>query len=204
MSIIFTKLFFSDVETHELYIEDPNGENSPPMFGGLCCRMAAVPYCCEDPVFDGMVVMNGTPSLSNKLVFASLMDWRLSLWNNRDQKEAARRPLLQIPINRDTCVLESEDSVISITNETNTWTLDPERSEDKSRWLMALLQHAADHRRWKIAASQKLPLGASSEVDLAENGQQSRKRPRYTKSFKRTRSKLFMLYNQAGVEDELI
>ena len=68
---------------------------------------------------------------------------------------------------------------------------------------MCLLQHAADHRRWKIAASKRLPLGALNEIRVSERGQ-IRKRARYTKSFKRTRSKLFMLYNQAGVEDELI
>ena len=174
------------------------------MFGGLCCRIAAMPYCCEDPIVDGMVKIFSEPSASKKLVFASLMNWRLSLWSSRDQKEAARRPFLQIPINRDTCVLEAEDSAISITNEASTWTIEPELSEDKSRWLMALFQHAADHRRWKVAATQKLPLGASNEVNLSETVAQSRKRPRYAKSFKRTRSKLFMLYNQAGVEDELI
>ena len=44
---------FSDVETHELYIEDPSGDNCPPMFGAICCRLAALPYCCEDPVMSG-------------------------------------------------------------------------------------------------------------------------------------------------------
>jgi hypothetical protein len=73
---------------------------------------------------------------------------------------------------------------------------------------MALLQHAADHRRWKIAATAKLQLGSLAEVDVHEADPQAQskgpKRPRYTKSFKRTRSKLVMLYNQAGMDDELI
>lgn len=71
------------------------------------------------------------------------------------------------------------------------------------------MQHAADHRRWKNAATKKLALGSLAEVDtlpVSSNDPQGKapKRPRYTKSFKRTRSKLVMLYNQAGVEDELI
>ena len=33
-----------DVETHELYIEDRNSQNCPPMFGAICCRLAALPY----------------------------------------------------------------------------------------------------------------------------------------------------------------
>lgn len=69
---------------------------------------------------------------------------------------------------------------------------------------MCLLQHAADHRRWKIAASKRLPLGALNEIRVSEQGQVQKRPARYTKSFKRTRSKLFMLYNQAGVENELI
>ena len=70
----------------------------------------------------------------------------------------------------------------------------------QQKWLVALLQHAADHRRWKNAATRKLALGSLAEVD---KGNQA-KRPRYTKSFKRTRSKLFMLYNETGLPDELI
>ena len=71
------------------------------------------------------------------------------------------------------------------------------------------MQHAADHRRWKIAATKRLALGSLAEVDLyttndSEQPIRSHKKPRYTKSFKRTRSKLVILYNQAGTEDELI
>ena len=72
------------------------------------------------------------------------------------------------------------------------------------------MQHAADHRRWKIAATKRLALGSLAEVDLysstndSEQPSRSHKKPRYTKSFKRTRSKLVILYNQAGIEDELI
>ena len=76
----------------------------------------------------------------------------------------------------------------------------------QQKWSTALMQHAADHRRWKNAASKKLVLGSLVGVDTYSdpNDQRTSKRPRYTKSFKRTRSKLVMLYNQAGIEDELI
>ncbi len=79
---------------------------------------------------------------------------------------------------------------------------------------MALLQHAADHRRWKMAALTKMALGTLSETEMipkdfsdqtTTTSKARPKRPRYTKSFKRTRSKLVMLYNQAGDDtDELI
>lgn len=63
------------------------------------------------------------------------------------------------------------------------------------------MQHSADHRRWKIAATKKFNLGSLADVESFDSNNaraKSPKRPRYTKSFKRTRSKLVMLYNQAG------
>ena len=125
-------IFPSDVETHELYIEDTGSENSPPMFGGLCCRMAAMPYCCEEPVMSGQVKISGKQVIFKEM-YASLMDWQLSIWNNKEQKESARRPVYVIPISRDTCVLENDDSAISITNEAQTWIVQLENSDDKVR-----------------------------------------------------------------------
>ena len=193
---------FSDVETHELYIEDPSVENCPPMFGAICCRLAALPYCCEDPILNGTIqaqMSKGPPTIHDfsqpKQFFASLMDWKLSLWTCKEQKESARKALVSIPVTRDTCILEENSNCLTITNENCTWKVD---FEQKS-WLMALLQHAADHRRWKIAATKKLNLGSRAEIS-----QNASKRPRYTKSFKRTRSKLVMLYNETGVEDKII
>lgn len=193
----------NDVETHELYVEDANGENSPPMFGGLCCRIAAMPYSCEEPVVAGQVKISGK-QLIFKEMYGTLMDWKLSIWNTKEQKDAARKPVYVIPISRDTCILENDDSSVSITNETETWIIQLESSDHKDKWLMCLLQHAADHRRWKIAASKRLPLGALNEIRVSDRGQVQKRPAKYTKSFKRTRSKLFMLYNQAGVENDLL
>ena len=66
------------------------------------------------------------------------------------------------------------------------------------------MQHSADHRRWKIAATKKFNLGSLADVEScdASTKAKSPKRPRYTKSFKRTRSKLVMLYNQAGSDSQ--
>ena len=117
-----------EVETHELYVEDRQSLNCPPMFGALCCRLAALPYCCEDPVLQGTLSLmydskaskvsaNTVVDFSNpKLVFASLMDWKLSIWLSKDQKEAARRPVVVIPINRDCCILEKNEHEVSITS----------------------------------------------------------------------------------------
>ena len=118
------------METHELYVEDANSENSPPMFGGLCCRMAAMPYSCEEPVVAGQVKISGKHIIFKEM-YATLMDWKLSMWNTKEQKDAARRPVYVIPISRDTCVLENDDSSVSITNETDTWIIQLESSDRK-------------------------------------------------------------------------
>lgn len=202
-----------DVETHELYVEDRKSQNCPPMFGAICCRLAALPYCCEDPVLQGQIQIKydskASKSSANtvvdftsaKGVFASLMEWKLSIWLSKDQKESARRPVLVIPINRDSCILEKNDLQLTITTRchetyvSSTWKLifETEEKENQQKWSTALMQHAADHRRWKIAATKRLALGSLAEVDLysstndSEQPSRSHKKPRYTKSFKRTR-----------------
>ena len=121
------------------------------MFGAICCRLAALPYCCEDPVLQGKIQLKYDTLASKasantvvdfttaKLVFGSLMDWKLSFWLSKEQKDSARRPVLVIPINRDSCILEKNDSVVSITtrcqetDRSSTWTLifDDENKENQ-------------------------------------------------------------------------
>lgn len=130
-----------DVETHELYVVDSSSDNCPPLFGGICCRLAAMPYCCEEAVVSGQISLlqseqNSKESANTildfskpKSVFASLVDWKLSIWSSKSQKDSARRSILQIPIYRDTCILEKGATEITITNvapntETSTtWTV---------------------------------------------------------------------------------
>lgn len=127
----------NEVETHELYVEDASNDNCPPMFGAICCRLAALPYCCEDPVVQGELQVQRLkgPNMiqdfqsHSKAVYASLMDWKLSFWSCKEQKESARKAMVSVPITRDTCILEQPDLGISITNETSTWSL---QFEDKN------------------------------------------------------------------------
>lgn len=138
------------METHELYVEDRHSDNCPPMFGAICCRLAALPYCCEEPVLSGKLIIQRETDESKdesrntvvdftkpKSVFAQLMDWKISVWNSREQKESARRAVLSIPINKDTCILEKGDDEVTITNadsyESTTWkiTFDEESKENQ-------------------------------------------------------------------------
>ena len=56
-------------------------------------------------------------------VYGSLMDWKLSIWSSKDQKDCARKAMISIPITRDTCVLEDSENSLTITNESSTWKL---------------------------------------------------------------------------------
>ena len=94
-----------EIQTHEIYVDDSDSLTCPSFFGQLCCRLAALPYCCEDDVICGTV---GIEKYNGKVqtMWARLLDWKLSLWNDKSYKEAARKPNIEIPVNRDTCILE--------------------------------------------------------------------------------------------------
>ena len=77
----------------------------------------------------------------------------------------------------------SDDRYLSITNKKISWLFTFEDKEQLHNWLVHLIQHAADHRSWKQAASRRMRV-------LSPQAVQTEKR-----TFKRTRSKLVMLYN---------
>ena len=94
-----------DIQTHEMYIDDSNSPTCPSFFGQLCCRVAALPYCCEDEVISGIIgIKNYNGKVRNR--WCQLLDWKLSLWNDKSQKDSARKALIEIPVNRNTCILE--------------------------------------------------------------------------------------------------
>ena len=67
-----------------------------------------MPYCCEEEVLCGTLGIKRPAGDNAKVqkMFFRLMDWKLSLWNDVSHKEAARRPVVDIPVNRDTSILE--------------------------------------------------------------------------------------------------
>ena len=95
--------------------------------------------------------------------------------------------------------------------------------ENKENWVIHLLQHAADHRRWKKVAVQKMEVFSPAKGIQKDRSTSSlgNNEPLYervtfktsaltrnatvkkTKSFKRTRSKLALIYNQTGADEGL-
>ena len=68
-------------------------------------------------------------------VFATLIDWKLSVWSCKDQKDSARKAMVSIPVTRDTCILEDSEDCITITNGSCTWIVNPEKDVKVSEIL---------------------------------------------------------------------
>ena len=105
-----------EVRSHEVYVEDFDDDvESLPLFGQVCCRLATLPYCCEEEVLSGSLAMARGVDSSKKpagskvrnskterRMWASLMDWKLSLWDEKKDKESGKAPELEIPVTRET------------------------------------------------------------------------------------------------------
>ena len=101
------------MNTCELYVEDPQSDHCLPLFGQFCHRLASLPYCCEEEVLSGDVelVRQGCQTKSVHM-WASLMDWHLSLWTSRAHKDAARQAFIRVPVNRDTSIIDNGEMAI--------------------------------------------------------------------------------------------
>ena len=198
-----------NIRTHDLYIEnDPDaggsdhwGENKGsygaggggyglPLFGQICCRLAALPYCCEEEVLSGPLSLKGKNGKSAHSLWGSLFDWKLSLWTEKKLQDSGS-PFLVIPINRDTRIEDAGDHTLIVINKKIPFEFDFEDKENLHKWLVHLLQHAADHRRWKGAATTRM------EVLSPRNEERTMT---LSRPMKRTRSNLVMMYNEAGNE----
>ena len=52
---------------------------------------------------------DGSKVSKSEAMWARLIDWKLSLWSDELQVEEGGLPLVEIPVNRDTCILEDGD-----------------------------------------------------------------------------------------------
>lgn len=112
-----------DVRSHEVYVEEFTEHESLPLFGQLCCRLATLPYCCEEEVLAGSLCLAvGSSSSSSKIVdegervmWGVLFDWKLALWNEKVDKERGKAPELEIPVTRETQIKDKGTKIASHT-----------------------------------------------------------------------------------------
>ena len=162
-------------------------------FDQFCFRLAALPYCCEEEVVSGALELLAMQTRTR--LWASLSNWRLSLWTDKSLKDAGRRAYLIIDVTRESAISDRGKDTLTITNRGRPWTFVFEEEENLHHWLVHLLQHAADHRRWKQAAVERMTV--YSPTKATQSGESSGSR-----TMKRTKSHLVRIYNQAGQDGD--
>ncbi|XP_035385666.1 rhotekin isoform X2 [Electrophorus electricus] len=147
--------------THDLNITG-NEECSYwlPLYGSVCCRVAAQPYCMTQQMMSGClrVKLGGDPQGWTD-VYGVLKGTKLFCYRQQEDMEANVEPLLTIAINKETRIRAAEREPpskaqsICISNryggEEVTHTLAADRREDTQRWMEAFWQHFFDMSQWK-------------------------------------------------------
>ncbi|CAK6963602.1 rhotekin-like [Scomber scombrus] len=146
-------------KTHDLSLAAT--EDSPfwlPLYGSMCCRLVAQPLCMIQPVTSGQLKMKLEEDLNCwENVYAVLRGQSLLCYQSQEDLESEDKPLLLIPIKKDSIVCVSErDPVgcqtIYITTQQEedvTYTLTTHTPEDTQRWTEALWQHKYNMSQWK-------------------------------------------------------
>ncbi|XP_073697523.1 rhotekin isoform X2 [Garra rufa] len=147
--------------THDLTITG-NEECSYwlPLYGGVCCRLAAQPHCMTQQMMSGClrVKLGGEPQGWTN-VYGVLKGTNLFCYHQKEDMEANVEPVLTIGINKETRIRAAEKDPhskaqnICITNqyggEEVTHTLAADNREDTQRWMEAFWQQFYDMSQWR-------------------------------------------------------
>ncbi|XP_053796219.1 rhotekin isoform X4 [Vidua chalybeata] len=148
--------------THDLVIAAD--EQSPcwvPLYGRMCCRLAARPSCMNTPAATGTLRLQapGAEGPSGAPLFCVLRGPGLLCYGSAGEAEAGQEPTLTIAVTKDTRVHAVEAGGrgqppgVAVTNrlggEEVTHALVAESAAEAQRWLQAFGQHLYDLAQWK-------------------------------------------------------
>ncbi|XP_071311984.1 rhotekin isoform X5 [Agelaius tricolor] len=148
--------------THDLVIAAD--EQSPcwvPLYGRVCCRLAARPSCMDTPAATGTLRLQapGAEGPGGTPLFCVLRGPGLLCYGSASEAEAGQEPTLTIAVTKDTRVraLDSggrgQPPGVAVTNrlggEEVTHGLLAESTAEAQRWLQAWGQHLCDLAQWK-------------------------------------------------------
>ncbi|XP_076614366.1 rhotekin-like isoform X2 [Chaetodon auriga] len=145
-------------KTHDLSLAAT--EDSPfwlPLFGNMCCRLAAQPLCMIQPVMSGQLKLREDLNCW-KNVYGILRGQSLCCYQSPEDLESEDKPLLVIPIKKDTLVCVSERGPVHCKSvyvstqhqgEDVTYVLTTPAPDDTQRWTEALWQHVYNMSQWK-------------------------------------------------------
>uniref|UniRef100_A0A3Q3W5V2 Uncharacterized protein n=1 Tax=Mola mola TaxID=94237 RepID=A0A3Q3W5V2_MOLML len=160
-----TTLLLSHIQdsfrTHDLTISGNECSYWLPLYGSMCCRLAAQPQCMTQPMMSGCLKVKqlGCDPQSWTEVYAVLKGTSLSCYHRQEDVGANVEPAFTIAINKETRIRASEKDPhskvqnICISNqyggEEVTHTLTTDSREDTHRWMEAFWQHFYDMGQWK-------------------------------------------------------
>ncbi|KAM6135877.1 rhotekin [Phoenicopterus ruber ruber] len=148
--------------THDLAIAS-NEESSfwLPLYGSMCCRLAAQPRCMAAPVTSGFLRLQqpGAEARSGARLYCVLRGTDLLCYHGPGEAEAGLEPALTIAVNKETRIRATEREGrgqphgMAVTNryggEEVTHTLLAESRAEAQRWMEAFWQHFYDMSQWK-------------------------------------------------------
>ncbi|PKU46785.1 rhotekin isoform x2 [Limosa lapponica baueri] len=145
--------------THDLAITSNVGEESSfwlPLYGSMCCRLAAQPRCMAAPVTSGFLRLQqpGAEAQSGTRLYCVLRGTDLLCYHDPSEAEAGLEPALTIAVNKETRIRAAEREGrgqphgMAVTNryggEEVTHTLLAESRAEAQRWMEAFWQHFYD------------------------------------------------------------
>ncbi|XP_059326504.1 rhotekin isoform X2 [Ammospiza nelsoni] len=148
--------------THDLVIAAD--EQSPcwvPLYGRVCCRLAARPSCMDTPAATGTLRLQapGAEGPGGTPLFCVLRGPGLLCYGSASEAEAGQEPTLTIAVTKDTRVRalqaggRGQPPGVAVTNrlggEEVTHGLLAESTAEAQRWLQAWGQHLCDLAQWK-------------------------------------------------------
>ncbi|KAM3874161.1 rhotekin-like [Diretmus argenteus] len=145
-------------KTHDLSLAAT--EDRPfwlPLYGNMCCRLAAQPLCMIQQVISGRLKLGEEPNCWDN-IYGVLRGPSLFCYQSQNDLESQEQPLFTITINKDTliCVSDKEPlqaQTISISTQCQgeevTYTLTTHIPQDTQRWMEAFWQHFYDMSQWR-------------------------------------------------------
>ncbi|XP_041816679.1 rhotekin-like [Chelmon rostratus] len=147
-------------KTHDLSVAAT--EDSPfwlPLYGNMCCRLVAQPLCMIQPVISGQLKVKLGEDLNCwKNVYGTLRGQSLLCYQSPDNLESEDKPLLVIPIKKDTLVCVSDGGPVHCKSiyvstqhqgEDVTYMLTTPAPEDTQCWTETLWQQVYNMSQWK-------------------------------------------------------
>ncbi|KAE8752968.1 hypothetical protein FOCC_FOCC000314 [Frankliniella occidentalis] len=154
----------NSIHTHDLQLENVEPRNHQlPLFGHFCCRLAAQPDCVSGEAYSGSAVLL-EPSGVWSQVHGALQAFHLELWRSQGDKEAGKKPVKTVTVDRDTLIQPGKSGsreiiVSNVVDGCDTVTIMKAGSADEQhKWLRNLTQHSKDHLRWKQAALERMEI----------------------------------------------